>query len=163
MTSCTEFYLDDLMAITAIPIADLSANTAGWQLMPTVRSEDFIPELSRAVTIGLQPATPDGVLIPIKRGTGTAKDSETDSVAGRLHTVSVSCDVDDRNADVWDSLFVLEREPSHLLLTFRGGARAVAVASEDTYNCTVERNGAKTTVGFRIQNLRGVQLIAESS
>lgn len=154
--SCKEYQLDDLMAITAVPVANISAASAMSPvnaLTPTVAS--FTPTMTGAIAIGMQP----GADIPIMRDTGKAKDDESDSVSGRLHTVSVSCEVDDRDGAVWAPLLTLERSPRHLLLTFRGGARAFVSASQYTYVCTVERNGAKTSVAFRIQNLMGIQLM----
>lgn len=169
MTNCKEFVLDDLMAITAIPVSDISAsepNSPVNRLTPTIDSDDFTlsdEALRNAIVIGRQPATTDGVLIPIKRATGKAKDDESDSVAGRLHTVGVSCEVDDRDAEVWNHLLTLERTPSHLLLMFRGGDRAFVSVTEDTYQCSVERDGAKTSVSFKIQCLMGMQLIVPTS
>ena len=161
MNSCREFVLDDLMAVTAIPVADMEVGTSSWQLLPTINEDFFSPVLSNAVTIGLQPAEPAGMLIPIVRFSGKAVDNEADSVPGRLHTVKVTCEADDRESYVWDYLLILERTPSHLLLTFRGGARAFVSATEDTYQCMVSRDGAKTSVEFKIEDLMGVQLIAE--
>lgn len=159
MTSCKEYYLDDILAITAIPLADLTVGTLAWQLSPTISEDDFYPTLDNAITIGIQPATEGGILIPIIRNTGKAKDSESDSVAGRLHTVSITCDVDDREGIVWNDLLKLERNPFHLALLFRGGQHAFVSATEDNYLCNAERDGSKTTVTFRIQNLMGIQLI----
>lgn len=159
MNNCSEFVLDDLMAICAIPVRDFNPGTASWQLKPTIPAGNFYPTLTNAIVIGLQPATEGGRLVPIMRSTGKAKDDESDSVAGRLHTVTVNCDADDRDGSVWAYLLALERTQSHLLLTFRDGTRAFAQATIDTYTCTVERNGAKTSVAFRIENIMGIQLI----
>lgn len=161
MTSCKEFELDDLVVITAIPVADFRPGTYTWQLKPTIPSALFSPSLANVIVIGTVPATTGGTLIPIKRNTGKAKDSVSDSVAGRLHKVAVSCEVDDRDGDVWDDLAALEKTPCHLLLTFRGGARAFALATKYTYGCEVERDGAKTSVSFDIQNMMGMQLIQD--
>lgn len=162
MNSCKEFELDDMMAIAAIPLANVPADTVSSpanRLEPVIPSAGFSPSLSGAITIGLRPVNTGGMLIPIRRGTGKAKDDETDDVAGRLHTVNISCEVDDREGDAWTRLLTLERSPRHLVLTFRGGTRAFVLATEDTYLCNVDRDGSKTTVSFRIQNLMGLQLI----
>lgn len=159
MTQCSEFVLDDLMAITAIPVADYTPGFAAWQLRPTIPSAGFSPTLTRAIVVGQRPAVAGGRLIPIMKFTGKAKDDESDSVAGRLHKVTVTCQADDRDPAVWDHLLALERTPSHLLLTFRDGTRGFAQATADTYICTVERDGAKTSVAFHIQCLMGIQLI----
>lgn len=164
MPNCKEFFLDDLMAITAIPIANISAAdpaSAANSLTPTIAKTGFNPSLTGAITIGQKPAAVGVRLIPIKRLTGKAKDEEQDSVAGRLHTVTVTCEADDRDADVWTLLLTLERTPSHLLLTFRDGVtQAFVSATADTYTCTAERDGAKTAVTFRIQCLMGIQRLA---
>lgn len=163
MTNCKEFVLDDVMAITAIPLANISASSITSpvnQLSPTLPSSTIVPSmLSSSITIGLQPAILGGTLIPIMRKSGKAKDDENDSVSGRLHTVTVTCEADDRNSDVWNHLLTLERTPSHLLLTFRDNTRAFVSATEDTYLCSVERDGNKTSVTLRIQNLMGIQLL----
>ena len=93
------------------------------------------------------------------RKSGKAKDDENDSVAGRLHTVTVTCEADDRDSDVWNHLLTLERTPSHLLLTFRDSTRAFVSATEDTYLCNVECDGSKTSITLRVQNLMGIQLL----
>ena len=157
--SCKEFNLDDLLAITAIPVTDYSLGTYDWQLKPTIKNTAFSPSLTNAIAIGIKPATAGGKLIPIMRASGKAKDSEDDSVAGRKHSVSVSCEADDRESAVWNYLLILERTPCHLLLTFRGGTRGFVAATEDTYMCEVDRNDGKTSVSFKIENLMGIQLI----
>lgn len=159
MNNCKEFVLDDLMAITAIPVTDFVLGTQAWQLKPTIVTTIFSPTLTNAIVIGLQPATTGGKLIPIRRHTGKAKDAESDSVAGRLHTVTASCEVDDRDGAKWDDLLKLERTPSHLLLEFRNGQKAFAAATQDTYTCEVERSNGKTSVSFKLYNLMGIQLI----
>ena len=159
MTRCSEYELDDLTAITAIPVTDYNPGTAAWQLKTTIPASAFSPVLDRSVTIGLRPAAAGASLVPIVRTTGKASDDEGDSVAGRLHTVKASCQADDRDGLVWADLLHLERTPCHRLLTFRGGTRAFAQATSDAYICTVERSGAKTTVIFRLQNLMGIQLL----
>lgn len=163
MTNCREFVLDDLMAITAIPFANISLNVIPWQLTPTIQEDYFSPSLENAITIGIQPATVGGTLIPITRSTGKAKDDESDSVAGRMHSVTVTCEVDSRDNEIWDSLLVLERTPAHLLLSFRDNSRAFVSSTEDTYICTTERDGSKTSVTFKIQNLMGIQTVVSSS
>lgn len=163
MTNCKEFVLDDVMAITAIPLANISASSITSpvnQLSPTLPSSTIVPSmLSSSITIGLQPAVLGGTLIPIMRKSGKAKDDESDSVAGRLHTVTVTCEADDRDSDMWNHLLALERTPSHLLLTFRDNTRAFVSATEDTYLCNVERDGSKTSITLRVQNLKGIQLL----
>lgn len=159
MPNCKEFVLDDVMAITAIPLSDVTIGNATWQLTPIIPLGQFSPTLNSTITIGLQPATPGGTLIPIMRKSGKAKDDESDSVAGRLHTVTVTCEVDDRDTDVWSDLLTLERTPSHLLLTFRDNTRAFVAATQDTYLCTVERDGSKTSINLRVQNIMGIQLL----
>ena len=164
MNNCKEFVLDDAMAITAIPVTDMPATDAAApanQLTPVIAKTGFTPVLTNAITIGIRPATQDGILVPIRRFTGKAKDEESDSVAGRIHTVTVTCEVDDREAEVWGHLLTLERTPSHLLLTFRDGiTQAFVAATRDSYTCTTERDGSKTTVTFRIHCLMGIQLLA---
>ena len=163
MPNCKEFILDDVMAITAIPLANIPASSITSpvnQLSPTLpKSSITTSMLSGSITIGLQPATSGGALIPIMRKSGKAKDDENDSVAGRLHTVTVTCEADDRDPSVWNDLLTLERTPSHLLLTFRDNTRAFVSATEDTYLCNVERDGSKTSITLRVQNLLGIQLL----
>ena len=162
MTNCKEFVLDDLMAITAIPVADFDPALQAWQTAKSIASSELAitgSALARAIVIGQQAATAGGTLIPIRRATGKAKDDEQDSVAGRLHTVTVSCQADDRDPTTWDDLLTLERTPSHLLLTFRDQTQGFAQATADTYLCTVERDGAKTSVSIKVQNWMGIQII----
>lgn len=166
MNSCQEFVLDDLMAVTAIPVADFDPGFRSWQMSPVIDATDFpplasddAPELANAIVIGLRAAADGGLLVPITSGSGKAKDNEGDSVSGRFHTVTVSCEADDRDPETWDTLLLLERTPCHLLLTFRGGQRAFVQATPDTYRCTVERSGADTDVSFKIQCRIGLQML----
>lgn len=159
MITCKEFELDDMMAVTAIPVDDFNPGTYTWQLKPTIPNALFSPSLTNAIIIGVKAASVGGNIIPIIKNTGKAKDSVSDSVAGRLHTVTINCNVDDRDGEVWDRLLSLSQTPCHLLLSFRGGTRAFVVATQDTYNCETERDGADTSVSFKIKNLMGIQLI----
>lgn len=166
MTTCKEFTLDDVLAITAIPVTKIStasATSAALALTPTI-SHDFTQYFDAdTIAIGQAKVTkngaPIGSLIPIMRLTGKAKDDEGDSVVGRLHTVTVNCQVDDRDSTIWDNLLTLERTPSHLLLTFRDLSQAFVSATRDSYLCTTDRDGGKTSVQFRIQNLMGIQML----
>ena len=156
--SCKEFYLDDVMAITAVPIEDYT----GWQekvFMPTIAGSGFTLPLTHAIVIGLHPATSGGDLIPIMLRTGKAEDTENDDVAGRKHVVTVKCEIDDRDSGVWPLLRTLELTCRHLLLTFRGGQQAFVAATQDTYLFEVNRDGSKTSVSFRIESLPGLQMI----
>lgn len=171
MNNCKEFVLDDLMAITAIPVSDITASDPDSpvnNLTPTISADTFNPTLENAIVIGRQAATAAGVLVPIQRNTGKAKDGTQDSVAGRLHTVTVNCEVDERGGELWAPIaemnnvpcsLRLERTPHHLLLTFRDDTKGFVAATEDTYQCSIERDGAKVSVAFRIQNLMGIQVL----
>lgn len=163
MPNCKEFILDDVMAITAIPLANIPAGSISSpvnQLTSTLPKSSIAPSmLAGSITIGLQPATPGGALIPIMRKSGKAKDDESDSVAGRLHTVTVTCEADDRDPDVWNDLLTLERTTSHFLLVFRDNTRAFVAATADTYLCTIERDGSKTSINLRVQNIMGIQML----
>ena len=177
MRNCLEFALDDLMAVTAIPVDKIPMST---ETSPALRltktfSFDFARSTyfdddtivigrSRAVRItgsgNRQTSTEVGMLIPIVRFSGKATDDEGDGVAGRLHTVKVTCEADDRDSAVWNDLLTLERTPSHLLLTFRDGVtQGFVSATKDSFLCEVSRDKAKTSVSIRIQNLMGIQLV----
>jgi hypothetical protein len=159
MNNCKEYALDDLLAVTAIPVADYGAADKAEHLKPLIDGNHFTPTLANSITIGLTAAVAGGRLIPVMRGSGKAKDAEADTVAGRLHTVTVTCEADDRDSMTWDHMLALERTPCHLVLTFRGGTRAFVEATEDTYLCTKERDGSKTSITLRIQDTMGIQMI----
>lgn len=156
--NCKE-YTRDFLSVTAIPVTDYSPGFLEWQLTPTIPSDTFSPTLTHAIVIGREPAVQGGSVIPIMRNTGKVKDGPSDSVSGRLHTVTVTCDADDRDPSVWNLLLALERTPSHAILMFRDGTMAFVQATRDTYQCSVEREGAKTSVRMRITNIMGIQLI----
>ena len=162
MNYCKEFVLDDVKAVSVIPLEDYNTGAVSWQLSALIDADLFSPVLLNAITIGIQPAEPGGILIPIRKGTGSVKDEEQDAVAGRLHTVKVSCEVDDRDFTIWESLLLLERTPGHLLMTLADGTQVFAAATGDTYQCTVQRDGAKTTVSLRVQCVMGLQPIVVS-
>ena len=178
--TCKEYLLDDIMAITAIPVTDIPASdpaSPANALTPTISSDTFHPTLAHAVTIGRTPLdlTPSGGaqnraawLVPIRRLSGKAKDEEGDSVAGRLHTVTVTCEVDERNGEIWAPVTALggtpcslhlERTPCHIVLQFRDATRAFAAATPDSYLCTLDRDGAKVNIQFRLQNWLGLQML----
>lgn len=171
MTSCREYFLDDTLAITAIPVDDIlatSPSSPALQLTPTVAR--FTPTLTRAVTIGILPAAASVPLIPIVKTTGKAKDDPDDAVAGRSHKVTVTCQVDDREfatvqnlsgkgMNILDLLHHLELTPSHLLLTFRSGQQGFVSATHDSYKFEWSRDGAKTSATFHVHCLMGVQLM----
>lgn len=171
MSNCKEFLLDDMMAITAIPVSDIPAGDVDSpvnKLTPTIADNDFNPTLDNAIVIGRLAATAGGVLVPIKRLSGKAKDDPQDGVAGRLHSVTVDCEVDERGGELWAPIATmddvpcnlrLERTAHHLLLTFRDGSRGFVAANEDTYLCTIDRDGSKVGVSFKVQNLMGIQLL----
>lgn len=157
--NCKEFYLDDVLAIVAVPVDDYDFWPYVSPLQPTIARADLSLPMTNAIVIGQQAATDGGDLIPIIKMTGKAEDSEDDSVAGRKHTVTVKCEVDDRESDTWPLLRTLETTPRHLLLTFRGKKQAFVAASKDTYQFRVSRSGAKTSVQFHIESLSGLQLV----
>ena len=157
--NCKEFYLDDVMAIVAVPVDDYDFWPYVSPFQPTIARANLSLPLTNAIVIGQQAATDGGDLIPIIKMTGKAEDAEDDSVAGRKHTVTVKCEVDDRDSDTWPLLRTLETTPRHLLLTFRGKKRAFVAASEDTYKFSVSRSGAKTSVQFHIESISGLQLV----
>ena len=107
MSSCKELPLDDMAAITAIPIENYSDDTYSYILSPTIVPADFNPIIDENTIVIGGVRTSDGALISIVHSTGSVKDSESNSVAGRLHTVSVECEVDDRDADTWALLQTL--------------------------------------------------------
>ena len=156
MNNCKEFVLD-VMTIAAIPVKESDDDNTTYivnQLTPYI--DGLTPDLADATVFGLA-APEEAYLVPIRRMTGKAKDDETDSVDGRLHTVTASCEVDERGGEIWRQQLTLERTAHHLLLTFRDGTQAFVAASADTYQCNVERDGAKVSVAFKIQNLMGIQ------
>ena len=132
MTNCKEFVLDDVMAITAIPLSNISASdpaSPANQLTPTIPASAITAlMLANSITIGLFPIAKNVTLIPIMRRSGKAKDDESDNVAGRFHTVTVTCEADERDTDIWENLLALERTPAHLLLSFRDNSRAFVAA-----------------------------------
>lgn len=158
MKTCSEILLNDLLTITAIPLGDVSIDTAVWQITPTIPKDEFSPTLDNAVDIGRR-RTGENAFATMIRNSGKVKDDTGDSVAGRLHTVSVKCKVDDRDGSARDTLLMLERTPHHLLLTFRGEQRAFVQATKDSYTCTVERDAAETSVAFKVYNLMGIQML----
>lgn len=158
MANCLE-YIDSVMSVVAIPLDDLPLSTAAWQLSPAIPAGDFSPTLDHAITIGVRPATEEGILVPMRSNDGKVKDDTSDNTAGRLHTVNVMCNVDDRDAEAPDVLLALQRTPFHLLLMFRNGQSGLVAATRDSYLCQVSREDGNTSISFRIQNLNGMQLI----
>lgn len=156
MVNCKELSLE-VMEIKTIPL-DKYDTSGKISISPTIAETDFSPLYDDdTITIGTDTTT--GSLIPIMRQTGKAKDTPTDSVAGRIRTVTVSCDIDQRDDEIWDLLLQLEREPRHIILTTRDGSVYFCQAMIDTYTCTDERDAEKVTVTFKVQCLMGLQKI----
>lgn len=162
MNACSEFVLDSVVEITAIPLT--AYNPTATLLSPVIDASGFNPTLNNdTIVVGLAKAVssgnPVGSLVPVIHGTTKVKDSESDNVAGRLHSVSIDCEVDDRDSNTWQTLYTLERTPRHLILKLRDGSCVFVMASEDTYLCTMQRGGGKTSVSWRIHNRMGLQLV----
>lgn len=161
MSSCIEFSFDNLSGIIALP---LDAYTPGAEMLLPVIPEGFfnpvidLHTIAIGYTANIAGATA-GALVELMPGTGEVRDSESLQVAGRLHTVTVDCKVDDRNQDVMTLLQILENVPHHLLLTSRNGKMAFVHATEDTYLCTTERDKGAISLQFVIKNLKGMQII----
>lgn len=181
MKNCKEYDLDDIMAITAIPVADIPAgepSSPANSLTPVISGDSFAPTLAHAITIGRElldmtagGGTPNrsAFLVPAIRRTGKAKDDTSDGVAGRSHSVTVSCEVDERGGEIWGTAQALggtpcslrlERIPHHLVLVFRDKTAGFVSATRDSYRCNVERDGAKVSVSFHIHNIMGIQMLA---
>jgi hypothetical protein len=150
--------MDEIIAVTAVPLGDVPVGDSAWQVAPVIPDDYFYASYAHAVTLGITPEISHGDFIPVRKK-GAVKDSESDSVAGRLHTVSISCEVDERDDEVPVKLLQLERTPSHLIVTFLDGSTAFCQGTEDTYRCDIDRDGAKTTVSFQVQNIMGLQRI----
>ena len=171
MVNCKEFALDDLMAIVAVPVGKYTPSSTTSELdqitrvmlMPTIDAET-LDDIVDADAIVIGKTSQNGsALIPIIRETGKVKDSESLDTAGRLHTVNVECEVDDRDSEVWTLLHRLERMAAHLLLTSRDGSRFFVQGSEETFLCTVNRDGEKTGVSLKVQCMMGVQMLVQSA
>lgn len=159
--SCREFALDDVAAITAIPLTKYTETDT--LLSPVINTFSPVFDAS-TIVIGQvrQQVSGSGVgsLIPLISSSASVKDTETLGVAGRAHTSDVECEVDDRDADVWQTIQTIERAAHHLILLCKSGDRFFVRASEDTYTCTTSRDGKKTSLSFKIHSLMGLQKIA---
>ena len=153
MANCREFALDDLAAIVAIPV---------WKQCGTGMSVESLAGLVQdedSIVVGSFVRA--GSLIPILHATGKVSDTVSDTVAGRLHTVTVKCDVDIRNPEVVPFLRRLQQTPSHLILTSHNGDRFGVYATEYTYLCETEQDDEKTPLSIRIQSVMGLQRIID--
>jgi len=154
------------MAIVAVPVSKYTPSGTSM-LAPAITDAETLETLdgivdADAIVIG-KSSQNGSALIPIIRDTGKVKDSESLDTAGRLHTVNVECEVDNRDSEVWTLLHRLERMAAHLLLTSRDGSRFFVQGSEDTYLCTVNRDGEKTSVSLKVQCMMGVQMLVQSA
>ena len=166
MNACSEYALDGVVEITAIPLSAFNATSV--LLSPVIDGPDFSPSLGAStIVVGLRRAvaygSPVGRLVPIIHDTAKVKDSESDNVAGRAHSISVECDVDDRESSTWETLRILERTPHHLILTLRDTSRVFVLGTEDAYLCTVERGNGKTELTIKLKNFMGMQRIQDTA
>lgn len=164
MSNCTETRLKGVAAILAVPVDDLSL-TASAQVSPIIKTGAGSQLTFRKEnTIGIGRGS---ALATIIRTTPTtdyaeAKDSESDNVGGRSHTVTVQGDINDDNLDTLAYLLTLERTAHSLILVLANGRYYVVTATEDSYQFTVNRETNKTSIEFRIHNLMGCQRCTES-
>lgn len=47
MITCGEYDLDDLLAVTAIPVTDYSVGAYGWQVMPTIPNTALLSDTDK--------------------------------------------------------------------------------------------------------------------
>ena len=156
-TICQEFYLGEIISITAVPVSDLTLSTAAI-FAPRILSGQWQVNYANAITIGTLKRSSE-TLVPIIRRSGKAKDEERDEVSGRSHSVDVSCEADDRAPSSWSALRRLERGPFHLVLGFKSGGTGVVTSDRDSYSCYISRDGSETTVSFKLHNLSGIQIV----
>ena len=90
MRYCQEFSESKIASVIAVPVGDCTMDAAS-QLSPTVFTSAYAASLTHAVSIGRVPAMQGGDVIPHIADTMKLSDSESDSVAGRLHTVKFKC------------------------------------------------------------------------
>ena len=152
---CTEIPLNELLAIDAVPVADMTVQ-AQYVLADTLPESGVTVVKQNLIRIAAGAA--GAKMIPLNPSErGKLKDDERDALPGRSHTITVDADINDLAATTRAAMRILERHPHSLLLSFRDGREAIVVTNPDSYVCTTTRDGSRTTINIRIQNVVGVQ------
>lgn len=159
MNCLQEYNIHDIQCVSAIPAGSLTLAAAAI-LLPVIQSSQMTITENGIISIGvpLVSFVFEGTILH-NTGEFDCKDSESDAISGRSHTVSVSCSVDVRSSSSRAHLRALEDGPYCLLLHFRGGNMGLIMSDVDSYDCSVEYSKSTPTVSFKIHNLAGVQLV----
>lgn len=154
---CTEIPLYDVQSIDAVPVADVWISAAAY-LATELRNSDFVIDPTRLVRIAAQDA--GAGIVPLLLTTrGGIRDEESDGVAGRVHTVTLTADVNEKAASSRAALRRLELRPHTLLIRFIDGRSALVVATKDSYLVTTSRDGSKAAITLRIHTAEGLRYI----
>lgn len=163
MKNCTETRLKGIAAIIAVPVGDLSL-TSSAKVSPIVKTGDdtqFTFHKGNAIGIGRGSAISTLIRKLPSTDYSNAKDRESDNVAGRAHTVTVQSEINDDNPNTLEYLLILERMAHSLILFLTNGRCYIVTATEDSYQCTVNKDTKSTSVEFHIHNLMGCQRCTE--
>lgn len=157
---CKEYSYSHISAVTAIPAAECVVSPMA-ALSPVIEEDQLtIASLASAIVIGR--SADGGAVIPFVRDSIKIGDSEQVAVAGRSHSVELSCEADAREADVMSHVANLERGIYCLLIQLGDGSRAFVAADRDTYQCTSGKStDNNVTISIKIHNLHGIQLVKE--
>ena len=155
---CKEYTYSHIASVTAVPSAECALSPAAI-FSPVIEDEQLtIASLDNTIVIG-RSADGDAV-IPFVRDSVKVSDAESDAVAGRSHTVELSCEVDARNVTVITHIARLERGPYCLLLQLGDGSRAFVAADRDSYLCTSGKStDNNVSISIKIHNRQGIQLV----
>ena len=141
MSKCTETLLKGIAAIIAVPKNELSLTTTA-QLSPVIKTGAGTQlTFRRENAIGIGRGKDIATLIRTIPTTdyAEAKDSESDSIAGRSHNVTIQAEINDNNTGVLPWILTLERETHCLILCLTNGRYYVVTSIDNGYQFTVTK------------------------
>lgn len=147
----------EVLAVDAIPVSSLVIPASSLLADPI--SLSAISFDARSVIRIAHEEDAANTVVMIAGMRGSIKDDESDSVAGRIHTVTLTADVNESSASTRSSLRRLESRAHALLLYFRDGRMGLVQCDRDSYLTTVARGETHSSIQMRIQDLLGIQWV----
>lgn len=145
--SCKESNYDLIGAITAYPHDSLST------VRPFLQEKKYISPSDISYTDNRK------TVIPMKRETGSLKETVTRDAAGDHYEVTVTCDVEDVTPEFYDALDALKEEPNHLIVRTFPDNDMLVQCTDLAYTFEYRENDGVLTLEWTIQNATGSQRI----
>lgn len=99
------------------------------------------------------------IVIPIKPETGALKETPGTDENGTYYDVTVTCDVEEVGANVYDDLDLLKKNVSHLIIKTFPNNDMVVRSADYAYSFDYHENGGVLSLEWNIRNKVGAQRV----